>query len=328
MPCRIPFFFVTDVLPHPTGCFLEPACSSSRLAPNSHAEIPSVRSNVSYLQAADFSEEEPSEQASSASLPLSIAEGDERVALLRGAALGPGCWIRGGPQSPPSPPTDGEDGNERGGKGENKENPLSRPAVVSPFQRAVIESVSDRLTRSRVGAQRSSYERWYVLERLSSLVPTAFTRASGHWRADANTSTAVPAALFDLVAWAFTHAFARRREGIISTNRDKMDRTEGGWMSFSGIARLRQFDTKGTGRKSSSRTHSTVLDTTRGRESWIDSANVVAVAVCTAATSRFAIQSRKRGTPVRAPLILGVGGMCVLASVATPGPEVFIFDLL
>ncbi|CAB1121396.1 unnamed protein product [Ectocarpus sp. CCAP 1310/34] len=69
--------------------------------------------------------------------PTQIPEGGGRVALLRGAALGPGRWLRGGPPGRPSPPTPtGKGGGGGGGEGDvdrrGGRGPSATPAANTP----------------------------------------------------------------------------------------------------------------------------------------------------------------------------------------------------
>ncbi|CAN0249236.1 unnamed protein product [Scytosiphon promiscuus] len=83
-----------------------------------------------------------------------VPEGDGRVALLGGASLGPGCWLRGGPpprpSSPPPPPPSPDGGSATGngphggggGGGGNGGTELTPPAAAAYIAEGPIEKAS------------------------------------------------------------------------------------------------------------------------------------------------------------------------------------------
>lgn len=116
-----------------------------------------------------------------------LLDDEVRVALLRGAALDSGQWVRGGPQSPSSqtpPPVDKED-RERGGGGWGGSRSSSpSPALSSgaaetsqPSQRLVLGCVNEPLVGEEREVLRGGLRRWLPSlqgVRLSSSNPIAF----------------------------------------------------------------------------------------------------------------------------------------------------------
>lgn len=92
------------------------------------------------------------------------------MALLKGATLEPGQWIRGGPQSPscsPPPPVDKEDGEQGGGGCGVSRNSSPPPAPSSgaaetsqPSQRVVLGCMKEPSVGDERGAQRGGLRRW------------------------------------------------------------------------------------------------------------------------------------------------------------------------
>lgn len=83
-------------------------------------------------------------------LPPPIPEGGGRVALLRGAALGPGCWLRGGPPAPRSLGKDDGEEEEGQGQGDRRSRKrggggAERPTLLAAAPTGTETSSSSRL---------------------------------------------------------------------------------------------------------------------------------------------------------------------------------------
>eukprot|EP00752_Nemacystus_decipiens_P004689 g4277.t1 len=155
-------------LGNPTGCLGVDTGEDALLTNDAHAEAPAADSGDGRTTSASTdrtrrAQESGDEEArGAASLPPPIPEGGGRVALLRGAELGPGCWLRGGPPSPPSigrkedggeGEEDGE-GPERGGGGGR--GPKPPPSAAAPTGTGASSSSRPRFSRKAVAAAPSA----------------------------------------------------------------------------------------------------------------------------------------------------------------------------